>query len=299
MTCDSCGAPFSGGGPTCACRRAPASQKKTGLAGVLGAIGVALVKFWGLVVGVLYKLKFLLKAGKLLPALLSMGATVWFFTLDHGLSYAVGLVALIWIHEMGHVAMYYVFGLGFRRMLFIPGIAAFVQPEIPAHDAIEQSWVSLGGPLLGALGAFGALGLAYAVESDALFAVALTGIWLNLFNLIPLPMLDGSKTIYSLDPGIWLAGSAIVGMAAVAADTPLLALVCLLAIPTVWSNRTPPPGSYFDAPLGRRLAPSIAQIALAAGLILANSALDQRRGEILRHKGRSGDVASIESRYSW
>jgi Zn-dependent protease len=299
MTCDSCGAPFAGNVPTCACRRAPASQKKTGLAGVLGAIGVALVKFWSLVVGVLYKFKFLLKAGKLLPAVLSMGATVWFFTLDHGISYAVGLVALIWIHEMGHVAMYFVFGLGFRRMLFIPGIAAFVQPEIPAHDAVEQAWVSLGGPLIGALGAFGALGLGYACDSDVLFALGLTGIWLNLFNLIPIPMLDGSKTIYALDPGLWLAGSAIVGMAAVAADTPLLALACLLAIPTVWSNRSPEPGSYFDVSLARRLPPSIALVALAAGLLLANSALGERRGEMLRRKGRSGDVASIESRFSW
>lgn len=56
--------------------------------------------------------------------------------------------------------------------------------------------VAFGGPVLGSVGALGFAGAAHVMDSPLLFALADFGFMINLFNLIPLGMMDGGKCTY-------------------------------------------------------------------------------------------------------
>src|SRR6266516_2378935 len=112
--------------------RQPAAGKQgsrlgKGAAGGLGAIGVLLAKFKFALVFVLTKAKLLLlgltKASTLFSMLLSMGVywTIW------GWKFALGFVASIYIHEMGHVQALTRYGIKATAPMFIPGVGAFIR----------------------------------------------------------------------------------------------------------------------------------------------------------------------------
>jgi len=116
----------------------------------------------------------------------------------YGWPLALGLVLSIYIHEMGHVAMLRLLGIDAGAPMFIPGVGAFVMLKQHIGDPLNDAKVGLAGPVWGlgaGLAAFGA----YAVTGARIWlAIAqLTG-FLNLFNLIPVWQLDGSRGLHVL-----------------------------------------------------------------------------------------------------
>lgn len=292
------------GAPAAPTPQTDTAAKRKGIAGVLGGLAFAFAKFGKLILTFIFKLKWLLKATKFIPSILSMGLYVWIYTLYFGWPFAVGFALLIWIHEMGHVAMLVAFGKGFELPIFIPFAGAYVRykqvgggpgSKYAVSDVIEQAWIALGGPLLGSVGAFAAFGAGEALDSDLLRMLGQIGLWINLVNLIPIWVLDGAKAAGALDIPLWILVSALVTGAAFVAGSPWLGLVCLLAIPVVWQNRHPLPGTFLDVSWGRRLAPALVLGALASGLLLTDSALATARQRVLARTGRSGDIAAIDS----
>jgi Zn-dependent protease len=65
------------------------------------------------------------------------------------------------------------------------------QPFDPWRNAL----VSIAGPLAGGLGALACLGYAEATDSRFWFALAYTGFFLNLINLVPIGFLDGGHVL--------------------------------------------------------------------------------------------------------
>jgi Zn-dependent protease len=178
--------------------QAPSWAKR---AGPLGAIGLVLWKIKFVLLAVLSKGKLLLlgltKSTTLLTMLLSMGVywTAW------GWRFALGFVLSIYIHEMGHVAALQRYGIKATAPMFIPGFGAMVRlNQYPANPA-EDARVGLAGPLWG----LGAAAFAYAVFLVTAIpfwaAIARTGGLLNLFNLIPVWQLDGSRGYSALSAG--------------------------------------------------------------------------------------------------
>ena len=60
--------------------------------------------------------------------------------------------------------------------------------------------VAFGGPVLGSVGALGFAGAAHAMDSPLMFALADFGFMINLFNLIPLGMMDGGRICGAISP---------------------------------------------------------------------------------------------------
>lgn len=206
-------------------------SKWGGGAGVtgLGALALLVWKFKFLAVVILSKGKLLMlgltKAGTFYSMLLSIGvyAAAW------GWKFAVGLVASIYVHEMGHVAALLRYGVKATAPMFIPGLGALVRLQQPLDDPRQEARVALAGPLWG-LGAaltcyavFLATGLAYWA------ALARVGALLNLFNLLPFWQLDGGRAFHALTrPHRWLAACAIATMWAVTSDG-MIFLIMLVA----------------------------------------------------------------------
>lgn len=174
------------------------------------------------------------KLGKLLTTGGSMLLSVVLYAFVFGWRYAVGFVALMFIHEMGHFIAARQRGLGVGLPTFIPFIGAWTELKDRPHDAETEAYVGLGGPLIGTLGALACYFLARNGNSNWLLAVAYSGFLLNLFNLIPMLPFDGGRITAVLSPRIWLLGVPILGALFIYRPSPMLLIIALLAAPQVW-----------------------------------------------------------------
>jgi Zn-dependent protease len=157
--------------------------------------GVAIVSAALLLVG---KLKFLLLGLTKASTFFSMFAFFAVYWNIYGWPLALGLVISIYIHEMGHVAMLRRLGIAAGAPLFIPGVGALVMLKQHVSDPITDAKIGLAGPVWGLGAALASLGVHAATDKPIWLAIAhLTG-FLNLFNLIPVWQLDGSRGFHAL-----------------------------------------------------------------------------------------------------
>lgn len=175
----------------------------------------------------------LLKFGKVLTTggtmLLSVFTYAWVF----GWRYAVGFVALLFAHEMGHYVAARQRGLSVGAPTFIPFVGAWIELEQQPHNAETEAYVGIAGPLVGTLAALGCYFLARVGDSTLLLAVAYSGFFLNLFNLIPLSPFDGGRITAVISPRIWLLGVPMLIALFFYRPSPLLVLMALVAAPQV------------------------------------------------------------------
>jgi Zn-dependent protease len=113
--------------------------------------------------------------------------------------------------------------------MFIPGIGAFIRLRQRPVDAIEDARIGLAGPIWGLGAALVALALGRATGEPLWLAIAKLGAWINLFNLLPILSLDGSRAFTALArPGRALATLAF-GAAWYVTGDGLLILLALVA----------------------------------------------------------------------
>jgi Zn-dependent protease len=143
------------------------------LGGPLLVVGALLVKFAG-------SLKFL-------GIFVSVGgyALIW------GWTFAVGFVAMILVHELGHYVEAKRQGLSPALPVFVPFLGAYVAIRDAPFDPWRNALVSIAGPVAGGTAALGTLAAGEALDSRFLLALAYVGFFLNLVNLIPIGFLDG------------------------------------------------------------------------------------------------------------
>jgi Zn-dependent protease len=184
------------------------------------------------------KLLLLLLSGAKLGKLFTTGGTMLLSVLLYawvfGWRYAVGFVALLFVHEMGHYIAAKQRGLNVGAPTFIPFVGAWIELKELPHDAETEAYVGLGGPLLGTVGAIACYVIAKAYDTPWLLAVAYSGFFLNLFNLIPLSPFDGGRITAVLSPRIWLVGVPVLAALFWWRPSPMLILVAVLAAPQVW-----------------------------------------------------------------
>ena len=147
--------------------------------------------------------------------------------------YAVGFVALIFVHEMGHYVAARQRGLEVGAPTFIPFIGAWIAMKDLPRDAETEAYVGLGGPLVGTLGAVACYFLARWLDSSLLLALSYAGFFINLFNLIPLSPFDGGRITAVLSPRIWLLGVPILVGLFFYRPSPILVLMAIMAAPQV------------------------------------------------------------------
>ena len=147
---------------------------------------------------VLAKGKFLLSLFKL-KFLLSLGTFVLFYGALYGAKFGVGFAILILVHEMGHFIDVKRRGLPADMPVFLPGLGAYVRWSALGVPTETRAYVSLAGPLAGCVGAAVCAALWWRT-GDALWRglAGLTAL-VNLLNLIPVWVLDGSQAIPALN----------------------------------------------------------------------------------------------------
>lgn len=157
----------------------------------MGGIATALllvVKVGGPLLAVLLKLKFLLGAG-------SMLVSMWAWGLLYGWPFGVGIVLLIFVHECGHAFAARLRGIPVGVMVFVPFMGAFVTTKRTRDDAAEDAFVGIMGPVFGMGAGLACLLVFAASPSPFWLALAQWSFMINLFNLLPIPMLDGGRLL--------------------------------------------------------------------------------------------------------
>jgi Zn-dependent protease len=174
----------------------------------------------------------LLKFGKPLVTLVSILISILAYGWYLGPWFGFGLVVMIFIHEMGHIVALRMRGFETNGPVFIPflGAAIFLPP---LKDRNDEAFVALGGPVLGTLGAFAALvgwALTEGKTSEIFLLVSFVGMFLNLFNLIPISPLDGGRIMQAVHPHIKYVGGCLVVAYTVLAAEPGLLLMWILVL---------------------------------------------------------------------
>jgi hypothetical protein len=204
-------APSAEGGPTA--KRAAHGRAAAGL----GAVGVILLKAKTLLLALIANGKLLLLGLTKIPTLLSMLLYVsWWGGPRGSLIYALGVVACIYVHEMGHVAALKRYGIEGSAPMFIPGFGALVRLKQYPTDAHEEARTGLAGPLWGLAAAIVAAAIGLVTGSTTAKGVASISAVINLFNLVPVWQLDGARGLRALARGERLILAAVGGLTAIA-----------------------------------------------------------------------------------
>ena len=148
----------------------------------------------------------LLPKAKVLTTSGSMLVSVGAYALIWGWKFAAGFVALLFVHEMGHYIQLRREGVKPSGMLFIPFLGAAVGTRSLGGSALAEARVGLAGPILGSLATAALLPIAAATGDDFWRALAFTGFFLNLFNLLPVVPLDGGRAMAAMAPWMWFVG---------------------------------------------------------------------------------------------
>ena len=239
-----------------------------------------------------------LKFGKLFGTVGTMLLATGVYAIVFGWRYAVGIVAMLFVHEMGHYIAARQRGLNVGMPTFIPFVGAWIQLKQQPHDAETEAYIGLAGPLLGTVGAIGAYFLARNYETHWLLAVAYTGFFLNLINLIPLPPLDGGRVTAVLSPRIWLLGVPIIGALLWFHFSMILLLIAILAFPHVlaafrFDPKNPAYQGYYEVSPRTRWEYGLLYVGLIAFLAYMTNDVQHQLSGVSRYdteQSQSGEV---------
>jgi Zn-dependent protease len=199
--------------------------------------------------------------------LLAIGA----YALLWGWKFALGFVLLIFVHECGHVIVARQAGLKVTGKMFIPFLGAYVAVK----DAPTSVWISacwaMGGPLLGALGAAACEALFRFTGNPLYRALAYTGFFLNLFNLMPVGFFDGGRVAPAISPWLWVVGLAVLLGMILMQPNFFLIIILVVSLPRVWSlfrPKTEEEARYFEVTTEQRVTMAILYFGLLVLLVL-------------------------------
>jgi Zn-dependent protease len=214
------------------------------------------------IVYLLSKLKFLLvfaKFSKLgltaVTMLVSVVAYASFWQI--GWAAAVGFVILLFIHEMGHWVVMRLKGVPASVPIFIPFLGAVIGMRSMPRSVKDEAEIGIAGPIAGTAGALACTGLSDVYGGHMWPLLAALGLFLNLFNLIPVSPLDGGRVAAAISRWLWPIG--LVGLLALFFwwHNPFLLLVILIGgFETIARFRgryapTSRPGYYDISPMQR------------------------------------------------
>lgn len=154
----------------------------------LGPLAVILAKAKTFLLAI-FKLKFLF----------SFAAFIGIYWAAWGPRFGIGFAVLILIHELGHFLEIKRRGLPAEMPVFLPGLGAYVRWQAMGVTQETRAAVSLAGPLAGFFSAAACAVVGLKTGDPIWLALARTGAWLNILNLIPIWVLDGAGAMIPLN----------------------------------------------------------------------------------------------------
>jgi Zn-dependent protease len=209
--------------------------------------------------------------GKFGLTAITMVIAVGAYALIFGWAFAVGLVLIIFVHEMGHFLTSRVMGVPMSAPVFVPFLGAFTTAGRGlTSDRRREAIIAIAGPVSGFLATLAVYvwALAQAPLAQGVpfaFSLSYFGFFITLFNLIPMLPLDGGRVTSAVSKWFNLAGLVIVAALLVSewfgatVVNPILILILILGGYSVW-------GRFHAARLGREAPPLPARTRILIGV---------------------------------
>ncbi len=237
----------------------------------LGAALIALLTKIKALLLLLPKVKLLVTAATMAVSVAAYGA-IW------GFAFGLGFVVLLLVHEMGHVIALRREGIRASAPMFIPFMGALISARSLGDNALAEARVGLAGPILGTIGSLACLAVWLVTGHDYWRALAYTGLFLNLFNLLPVVPLDGGRAMAAMTPWMWFVGFAgIVALAFIFPNPIILIIAVFAAFETYrrWKQRRAgglEQQAYYRVTPRQRLLVGAVYLALVALLVVGMDA---------------------------
>jgi Zn-dependent protease len=214
-------------------------------------------------IAVLSKLSLVAKfALPLLSALASLGVYAAIF----GWQFGLGIVLLLFVHEMGHVIAIRSKGLPASLPIFIPLLGAAVLMRRMPQSAKDEAEIAIAGPFAGGVASL-ACYFAYVQTSSHLWlALAYFSFFINLINLVPVSPLDGGRVAGAISRWVWPLGLVVVAVLFYYTHSILFILIGWLGLLQTISafQKTEVNERYYRVPLGARISITLLYLLLAA-----------------------------------
>ena len=198
----------------------------------------------------------------------SMVVTIAAYAIKFPLGLVIGFVVITFIHETGHALVIRMKGLRAGYMVFIPFIGGAVTLKNQPRTAYDDALIGLAGPIAGTLASLVSLQIYKWNDNPLYLWVAFVGFFLNLFNLLPIGMLDGGRISAAVTKWMWVFGGGFLLYHVVKRPNPFMIVVLVLAMLQVWASiqREKDDKAFYDVTLGQRAFIAIAYFALVGFL---------------------------------
>ena len=202
----------------------------------------------------------------------TMLISIFFYAQAWGWRFAVGFVLLIFVHETGHLIAARLMGLKVGWPVFIPFMGAFIALKEAPRNAWIEAVVGVGGPLLGGVGALAVAALYFANGNPLFLVLAYSGLFINVFNLIPIVPLDGGRIVSAISPWLWVIGLVIIVpflLLKMSGAGFFILLIVAMSLPRViglFRGRRTSAARYFECSRRQRWVMALLYFGLLAGL---------------------------------
>jgi Zn-dependent protease len=202
--------------------------------------------------------------------LVSFGS-YWLFW---GWQFGLGIIAMLFVHEMGHFVVIRAKGLPANLPIFIPLLGAFVSMRQMPKNVRDEAEIGIAGPLAGTVGGVVFLLIYAQTHLEIMLPLAYFSFYLNLLNLIPVSPLDGGRVTSAISKWIWPFGLAGMAIGAWYTHSILLIALCVVGVFQMIerfrvSENTP----YYAISTGARVYITFMYFVLAAALAFASFVL--------------------------
>lgn len=143
---------------------------------------------------------------------------------------ALGIVFVLFVHELGHAVVIRARGLRAGAMVFIPFVGGAVTLRRYPRSVFVDAQIGLAGPIFGTIASIAVFELYKFTENELWLWIAHMGFALNLFNLTPVRPLDGGRIAAAITKWMWAIGTIVLVVCWLRWENHLLILLIVMSI---------------------------------------------------------------------
>jgi Zn-dependent protease len=205
------------------------------IAGIVAVAAAFLLKF-KVAIFAAFKAIPLLKFGWIVQSFGSMFLSLGLYAVAFGWRYAITLIGLIYVHELGHFFYMHFKGLKPKAPVFMPFLGAYVAMTNLPKDPVIHAWSAYFGPLIGGAAAWALYAIGMSSGNHFLVAAANTGFMLNLFQLLPIRPFDGGFLADCISKWLAIPGLCALVYFALQLHSVLMLVICGVSVLMVFSR---------------------------------------------------------------